>query len=353
MAIYLTEVRCPCCGAIAAEHMYTSYSGDKDWRCPDPDVNFVVKPIEMSSVMKMSNDYEKVKERFPARTIFAGYRGSQSHGTFVPSSNPNSIDDIDLMGVYIGSPEFYFGFNGKDVYESFIDEYDIVCYELKKFVGLLAKNNPNVLSMLWLKDDSILLSTPVWKQLSDNRQLFASKLAYHSFSGYAYAQLKKMTAFNQQEQDRVLKLQDILVQNGIQLVDGGRPALPPGATTAQLEAIRQYNQVREKFFSGYMGEKRKNNVIKYGYDTKNAAHLIRLLRMAVEFLETGEFIVKRPDAQELIEIKQGKWTLAKVQEMSDNLFQLTKQAKEMSALPEKPDMKAIESLLVRILTEEI
>jgi hypothetical protein len=304
----------------------------------------------MKEVMRMANDYDKVKDRLPNNTIFLGYRGSQAHGMFV--SGANSIDDIDLMGVYVGPIEHYLGFGRKDVVESFIDEYDIVCYELRKFVGLLLKNNPNVLSMLWLEDDTILQTSSVWQYLVKNRQLFASKLAYHSFSGYAHAQLKKMTAFNQKEQERVAKLKEVLVVNDITFNEQGVPLLPAGASNNQIESVRQYNEVRKKYFSGYMGEKRKNNVIKYGYDTKNAAHLIRLLRMAVEFLETTEFIVKRPDAQELLDIKQGRWSLEKVQHEAERLFELTEIARDMSALPAQPDREKVEKLLIDILVVE-
>lgn len=30
-----------------------------------------------------------------------GFRGSQAHGTYIPSDDPNSIDDIDYMGIYV------------------------------------------------------------------------------------------------------------------------------------------------------------------------------------------------------------------------------------------------------------
>jgi len=61
-----------------------------------------------------------------------------------------------------------------------------------------------------------------------------------------------------------------------------------------------------------MGTKRKMLVEKYGYDCKNAAHLIRLLRMGVEFLKDGRLYVMREDAKQLIEIKRGEWTLEQV-----------------------------------------
>jgi hypothetical protein len=302
----------------------------------------------MSVVNTPAVDYLLVKDRLPENTMFLGYRGSQAHGMFVPSSNPESIDDIDLMGVYVAPIEHYFGFGRKEVYESFVDEYDIVSYELRKFLGLLLNNNPNVLSMLWLEPESILVTSPTWEYLVDERYVFASKKAYHSFSGYAYAQLKKMTAFNQREQERVKDMEAELKEMGIAFINGV-PQLPPGADKNTIEWVRQYNEVRSKYFSGYMGEKRKNNVIKYGYDTKNAAHLIRLLRMAVEFLTTGEFTVKRPDAEELLEIKQGKWSLAKVQQYSELLFNETTKAFENCSLPEQPDKEKAEKILKEIL----
>lgn len=56
-----------------------------------------------------------------------------------------------------------------------------------------------------------------------------------------------------------------------------------------------------------MGEKRRRNVKRFGYDVKHGAHAIRPLRMGVEFLRTGEFHVDRTgiDAEELKEIKRG------------------------------------------------
>ena len=51
--------------------------------------------------------------------------------------------------------------------------------------------------------------------------------------------------------------------------------------------------------------KRKRLVEQYRYNTKNAAHLIRLLRIGIEFLRDGELIVDRGgyDAQDLLAVK--------------------------------------------------
>ena len=104
-------------------------------------------------------------------------------------------------------------------------------------------------------------------------------------------------------------------------------------------------------YEGYMGEKRKEIVDKFGYDTKNASHLIRLLRMAMEFLSTGELNVWRKDAPQLLEIKRGEWTLDKIKDESDRLFKLSEEAFLRSKLPVKPDYEKAEKLLINILKE--
>ena len=111
-----------------------------------------------------------------------------------------------------------------------------------------------------------------------------------------------------------------------------------------LETLHAFRKLHRKFFSGYMGEKRKALVREFSYDVKNAAHLIRLLRMGIEFLETGVLQVLRPDAEELITIKQGKWTLEQVKEEAERLFARFKNLD--SPLPEDVDSDAINQLLI-------
>jgi 1,4-alpha-glucan branching enzyme len=100
-----------------------------------------------------------------------------------------------------------------------------------------------------------------------------------------------------------------------------------------------------------MGEKRKAMVRKYEYDVKNAAHLIRLLRMGKEFLETGALNVFRThDAQELIDIKQGKWTLSQVRAEAEKLFAEVRAAEANSNLPKRPDTVRANRILMEIHT---
>jgi polyhydroxyalkanoate synthesis regulator phasin len=101
---------------------------------------------------------------------------------------------------------------------------------------------------------------------------------------------------------------------------------------------------------GYMGEKRRKLIEKFGYDVKNASHLIRLLHMGIEALQTGDIkVLRNVDAEMLIDIKTGKWTLDEVKMYADELFHQVKKAYRKSDLPEEPNKEKVESLLMHVI----
>jgi hypothetical protein len=115
-----------------------------------------------------------------------------------------------------------------------------------------------------------------------------------------------------------------------------------------ITRLRHFQKKGESI--GYMGDKRKRLVLEHGYDSKNAAHLIRLLRMCKEFMETGELGVYRiADRDELLSIKRGEWPLTQVKELATQLFEEAKEAKERSTLPDEPDYAKAEGLLIDLL----
>jgi len=136
----------------------------------------------------------------------------------------------------------------------------------------------------------------------ENREIFSSQRAYHSFMGYARAQVKEMN---------------------------------------------------KSVFQGYMGSKRKALVDEFGYDIKHASHCIRLLRMGIEYVETGHLNVDRTDidAKELIDIKLGKYKLQDIKDMVDSLFSRAELAIRTTPLPKEPQWDKANELLVHIITE--
>jgi len=233
--------------------------------------------------------------------ILRCYRGSITHGTYRPSSEPSSIDDKDALAICVPPIDYYFGLEGygsRGTKEIKRNEWDIVIYEAKKAISLLAKGNPNALSMLWLNPKHYMYVSDAGQLILDNRDLFSARHVYRSFTGYAYSQLKRMEHFS---------------------------------------------------FQGYMGEKRKRLVEEHGFDTKNAAHLIRLLRMGLEFLKEGRLYVERHDAKQLLAIKRGEWSLDRVKAEADRLFALVDEAYLQCSLPEEPDNDKINDLAIAVI----
>jgi len=301
----------------------------------------------------------------PPRTIQLAYRGTIAHNMYVPSSDPLSVDDIDLMGLVIAPENYYLGLSewgSRGTQERKHGPYDCIFYELRKAVRLLLQGNPNILSLLWLRPEHYLRLSPAGKLLIENRTLFVGKHVYEAFAGYAHDQLAKMETRDPAELleylavDKELKIRGIhpnhkgqvLAQRGDREHDR---LYSPWTDAALLQRWRSYHKKGQNL--GYLGEKRKRLVLQHGYDAKNAAHSIRLLRMCKEFLETGSMEIYRPDAAELLEIKRGHWPLDQVKQHAADLFQQVQEARDRSLLPDQPNRAAVESLVVEILRAEL
>lgn len=84
----------------------------------------------------------------------------------------------------------------------------------------------------------------------------------------------------------------------------------------------------------------------YGFDTKHAMHLVRLMRMGLEVLETGEVNVFRSDASELLDIRNGSMTYEEILNYADEMDNSIKSAYEKTELSKKPNIKlAAKSIL--------
>jgi hypothetical protein len=73
--------------------------------------------------------------------------------------------------------------------------------------------------------------------------------------------------------------------------------------------------------------------------------------MAYEILKNGEVNVFRPDREELLAIRNGAWTYEELIAKADAMEKELDKLYEISPLPNKPDYKAIDKLLIDI-TEE-
>jgi hypothetical protein len=118
-----------------------------------------------------------------AQPLLIVKRGSQAYGTALPTS------DIDYAGVYIQKIDDILGFHYKEQIND--DKNDTVFYEVKRFLELVASNNPTILELLNTPEDCILYKHPLIGEIIELRDQFITKKCSNSFGGYAIQQIKK------------------------------------------------------------------------------------------------------------------------------------------------------------------
>lgn len=222
--------------------------------------------------------------------------GSQAHGAKL-----GETDDTDWYGLYIPPPQNVLGLQRE---EHFVfttggrvggngpSDIDVCLYTLLKWAGLAAKGNPSALHFLFAP---LEFTTKTWQQVVAQSNIFLAKGHVKPFLGFADDQLKRL--LGQKGQKNIHRI--------------------------DLEK-------------------------KHGYDTKYAMHVIRLYGEAKELMQIGRITLPRPDKEELIQIRKGKYTLRQIQEVARQLESDALNAQATSPLPEKVDRGAISKLIAEI-----
>lgn len=229
-------------------------------------------------------------------------RGSITHNT----SLDDGLSDVDLIGIVVPSLPHYYGlleYGSRGTMEiKDIPNHDVVLYEARKAFGMLAQSNPNMLEMLWLPEQFYLNVTNAGRFLLSYRTEFLSKRARNSISGHATSQLRRMAE---------------------------------GVT-------------------GTMGEKRKAVIARDGYDTRAAAHVIRLLSMGIHLMTTGEVRVGLPVGSGIhdtvMSIKRGEWPKARFETLAREMFDEFERATDASSLPDEPEWGTINTVCTRFVS---
>ena len=223
--------------------------------------------------------------------------GSHAYGLATPES------DEDFRGIFIPSKEDLLGMHHTRNIERKSPDPDIVLKCLEEFLRLALEGNPNILEQLFIDDENLLYSHNIFSPFRAHRNMFLSKKVKRTYTGYAIGQLKKMRSGHTRD----------------------------------------------------LGAKRKALIEKYSYDTKNCSHVFRLLIQGKEILEKGALSVKLlpGDAEYVKAIRRGEIfkTIDEAQVKADELI---KNLDDMqSPLPELPDAKFIEDLMIRTQAEYI
>lgn len=329
--------------------------------------------------------------------IYECISGSKAYGLATEKS------DTDIKGVFIAPKKSFYGFIGVDQVSN--ETNDIIFYEIKKFLTLLNKNNPNILEMLYTSADCVLFEDPLFTDLRKHN--FLSKLCLDTFVGYANGQIIKAKGLNKKlvnpmQKERLpamgfchvtnnkgsLKLADWLQKNEFDQSNCGLSGLPhfsnmyliyhskehslrgifsKTGTEIRTSSIPKTLQHLAYFYfnadafnahcerhKNYWSWAKERNAERYetniahgkAYDSKNMMHVFRLLDIAEDIATNQRIDLISRNREFLMQVKLGAFEynelIAQAQEKSANLDKLFMK----SDLPNQPDTKLIERLLI-------
>ena len=111
---------------------------------------------------------------------------------------------------------------------------------------------------------------------------------------------------------------------------------------------KEYKEFKE--WEENRNDERYKSTLAHGknYDAKNMMHTFRLLNMAEEIALYQRVNVFREDRDFLLDIRAGKFEFGYLLQLIEDKMEKIKILYEKSDLPEKPDPKKAESLLIEI-----
>lgn len=298
-------------------------------------------------------------------TILKIRTGSHLYGTNTPES------DEDFSGIFIADEDYYFGLKSieeldlstehkNEFGKNTSDAIDYKLYEIKKFARLALTNNPNIIEHLFVNRENILYANNYANMLLRNAHLFPNKGAYDKFIGYANSQRHKMIIKLDNYEQLAAALEFFKEQepNEYAVMFRDDPRVKKFFTEKGSHFIigdlnfQKHLMVKKIVFS--LNDRlskitnRNELVLKYGYDTKFASHLIRLLSEGETLLETGELEFPLPNADFLLKIKRGEFELQEILDIADVFEKILADAKEKSSLPDEPRFEEVNELIKQI-----
>ncbi len=331
--------------------------------------------------------------------IFECISGSRGYGLATLNS------DTDIRGVFILPKEQFYSL--EYVGQVNDETNDIVYYELRKFIELCSKNNPNILEMLNVAEEFVLYRHPLFDEIK--KELFLSKLCQKTFANYAFTQIKKARGLNKKIMNPVEKerksVEDFCVintggktislhqylsknnlksefcglvkitnikdcynlfynenykYNGVCRENANEVCLssvageeaPIALLYFNLDGYSTYCKKYKEYWSWVEkrnDERYKSNIShRKNYDAKNMMHTFRLLYMAKEIGEEGIINVKRKDRDYLLSIKNAKFEYDDLVEKAEVIKANLDTIYEKSNLQEAPDLDFVNKLLVSV-----
>lgn len=331
--------------------------------------------VENIGTMLRTQEYNFLRENenLGSNIILLGFGGSHAYGT----NNKNS--DVDIRGVATRTKRSIL--TGSDFEQVVNVDTDTTVYSLDKIVKLLCSCNPNTIEMLGLKPEHYIYLTDSGKKLIENRHLFLSKRAIHSFGGYANAQLRRLenksarlVSQSQQEAHILKSIEHASVEFKTMFLEVPEDAIKLYIDKSPREdydteifcdiALHHYPLRDYKGMMNTMGEiiksyakigRRNEKAIAHDKLGKHMMHLVRLYLMCFDILEQGEIITYREKEHDfLMNIRNGEF-LDENRQPIEEFYKIVNEyekkldyLKEHTTLPDEVDMSKVTDLVEEI-----
>jgi hypothetical protein len=340
----------------------------------------------------------------PHHLLLKCISGSKAYNLHLPSS------DTDVKGIFVLPQRQLYGL--EQVAQLANASNDEVYFEVARFIELLLKNNPNILELLSTPKDCILFRHPLMMLVRPEdflsklcKETFAgyAKTQIKKARGLNKKILRPMTKERKGVPDFCfvvdgngsIPLVQWLAGQGYRQEECGLTQLShfrdayliyhqsqiagnnnlkgivsgDAANDVQLSAVpkgvnalavmhfnkdaysvycREYNEYWE--WVEKRNEARYQNTLSHGknYDAKNMMHTFRLLTMAEEIALHQQVIVHRNDRDFLLRIRSGEFDYQELLRMAEEKLERIEELYKRSYLPDVPDTKKGEALLVQI-----
>lgn len=318
-------------------------------------------------------DFLRTDPHLKDRIMFLTLGGSHAYGTNVETS------DVDIRGCAMNNASEIVGLSN---FEQFLNtETDTTVYAFNKLINLIINCNPNTIEMLGCKPEHYIYMTDIGREMIDNRKMFLSKRAIHSFGGYANQQLNRLeNALARDRMSQSQKEEHIMrsMENSIASFESRYTNFDAGSIilftdVSQREGMdteifanihmdhypaRQFNSIMNDLHNvlgTYEKLNHRNRKKDDAHLNKHAMHLVRLYLMCIDILEKEEIITYREDDLDLLmSIRNGAYQnedstyKPEFKELIDDLKKRLDYAKENTSLPEHPNMKQVEEFVMSV-----
>ena len=251
---------------------------------------------QIKSFLLEHHHYNEHMTNLSTSLVFNAYGGSRLHGLAEHDA------DHDIRCIAILNENYVYGLhrfehlkmNNGEKGMTKGGDFDVEIFHYDAFFHRLLRGETTVIEMLFAPKQAVHFVDPIWEPVLAHRHLFQTTHAVHHYRGLIH---------------------------------------------------KHFNTAQRKHFKK---ESKQELVARFGYETKELMKAILFIRIVKEFYLNGEFhFIRNEDKKELLDIKHGNLgSFREAEKFYEEELAQMKNAREMTKLPEYPDINAVNAFYI-------